>query len=524
MISFLKKSCVLACAAAAAFSLYGCAGKEPAETTAATLEPIVLPTATQATESVQETDPGMLVESLTVVMNAGDLYTLGHYPNLKSVDLSGSVCYSAILDYMEKHPELDVTFTVDLGGTAVSNKETSVSLESGAYTYDALLENLQFLPNLAAISLPQVSLTSEQMTALQTAYPELAIGYTMELFGTSVGADTTELDLSSMSASQIEEACQKLGVMTSLSRVKLSSSLSKSDVDRLQSAAPHIVFDYRFSLFGQTISTADEEVIYKNQNIGNEGKPQIREALKILDNCSRFVLDNCKLDYEVLAKIREDFRDGPKVVWRVYFGVDGRYNTLTDDDVIRCVENVTDSTCGPMKYLEDVVHMDLGHNDTLTDLSFMAYMTKLETAIVSGCAVSDISGFENCKNLKWLEMAYCGKLKDITPLAGCENLTFLNLSFTNVSDYAPLDALPLERFVCLSPKASTKEQNTFTTIHPKGECLTVFYGSSNPYGYGWRYNDNGKTMFWYYKDIIREVFNYDNADAILNAQKKAAEK
>lgn len=520
MMSFVKKTCCLFCAAAAVLSLYGCAG-EPEETSAATLEPIVLPTATQAAAVEEETDPGMLVESLTVVMNAGDLYTLGHYPNLKSVDLSGSVCYGAILDYMEKHPELDVTFTVDLGGTAVSNKQTSVSLEPGAYTYDALLENLQYLPQLTAISLPQVSLNTEQMTALQAAYPDLPIGYTMELFGTSIGADTTELDLSSMSSAQVDEACQKLGVMANLTRVRLSGSLSKEDVDKLQTAAPHIVFDYSFSLFGQTLSTADEEVVYKNQNIGNEGEPQIREALKILDNCSRFVLDNCKLDYEVLAKLREDFRDGPKVVWRVYFGVDGRYNTLTDDDVIRCVENVTDSTCGPMKYLEDVVHMDLGHNDTLTDLSFVSYMTKLETAIVSGCAVTDISGFENCKNLKWLEMAYCGKLKDISPLAGCESLAYLNLSYTGVSDYAPLDALPLERFVCLSPKASTKEQNTFTTIHPKGECLTVFYGSSNPYGYGWRYNDNGKTMFWYYKDIIREVFNYDNADAILDAQKKA---
>ena len=52
----------------------------------------------------------------------------------------------------------------------------------------------------------------------------------------------------------------------------------------------------------------------------------------------------------------------------------------------------------------------------------------------------------------------------------------------------------------------------------------MFYGYSNPYGYGWRYDDNGKTMFWYYKDVIREVFNYDQADKILDAQKKAAGK
>jgi hypothetical protein len=28
-------------------------------------------------------------------------------------------------------------------------------------------------------------------------------------------------------------------------------------------------------------------------------------------------------------------------------------------------------------------------------------------------------------------------------------------------------------------------------------------------------------MFWYYKDVIREVFEYDKADAILKAQEDA---
>ena len=519
MIYFPKKAACIALALAAVFTFCGC-GREVEETTPPTLAPIVLPTAPVVEETVS-TDPREDVEELTVVMNAGDLYTLTFYPNLKRVDLTGSTCYSAILDFMSKHPDLDITFTVDLGGTAVCVKDTAATLSAGSYQYEALLENLKYLPNLTTLSMPQVSLDSQQIHTLLETYPGITIDYTLDLFGTAVDADTTELDLSSMTSSQIDDACKKLGVMTNLTKVKLSSSLSKEDVDKLQSAAPHIVFDYSFSLFGQTVSTADEEIIYKNQNIGNSGEPEIRAALQILDNCKRFVLDNCDLDYEVLAKIREDFRGGPKVVWRVYFGVDGRYNTLTDDDVIRCVKNVTDSTCGPMKYLEDVVHADLGHNDTLTDLSFVGYMTKLETLIVSGCAVSDISGFENCKNLQWLELAYCAKLKDITPLAGCESLKYLNLSFTGVSNYAPLDALELERFMCLSPKASTKEQNTFTTIHPKSECITMFYGTSNPYGYGWRYDDNGNKMFWYYKDIIREVFNYDNADAILDAQKKA---
>ena len=136
--------------------------------------------------------------------------------------------------------------------------------------------------------------------------------------------------------------------------------------------------------------------------------------------------------------------------------------------------------------------------------------------------MTELTGFDNCKKLTWLELAYCYKLENIDALAGCDGLKYLNISYSKVTSFEPLDGLPLERFVYLSPKASTKEQNTFTAIHPKGECITVFYGYSMPYSYGWRYDDNGKTMFWYYKDVIRKVFNYDQADAILKAQEDAA--
>ena len=65
------------------------------------------------------------------------------------------------------------------------------------------------------------------------------------------------------------------------------------------------------------------------------------------------------------------------------------------------------------------------------------------------------------------------------------------------------------------PKASTAEQNTFVAIHPKPDCISVFYGYSNPYGYGWRYDDNGKTFNEYYKNVVRVAFNYDYLETLL---------
>lgn len=503
MISFCKKSAYLACAAAAVLALSGCGA-----------DPTPSPTTIPQTEAVQETTiPKESIEHLTLVMKAGEIYTLDYYPNLKSVDLSGSTCYDTILEYIANHPQVDVTYSVDVGGSSISNKSTSATLEAGAFDYDLLMTNLQFLPNLSTLSLPNITLTSDQVGALLETYPQVSLDYTVTLFGQALGQDVTNLDLTTMTSDQVSEACQKLGLLTHLTDVELGENLTLEDVAKLQDAAERVTFHYSFTLFGQTLSTTDETVEYKNQNIGNEGEAEIRRALPVLDNCQRFILDNCGLDNEVLAGIREDFRDGPKVVWRVYYGVDGRYNLLTDADTLRAVYNVTDETCGPMRYCEDVKYMDIGHNETLTDLSFIGYMPNIEVVIASGCAVKELVGFENCKKLTWLELAYCGKLENIDSLAGCESLTYLNLSFTKVSNFQPLDSLPLDRFVCLRPRASTEEQNNFVAIHDG--CLTVFYGYSNPYGYGWRYDDNGKTFNEYYKNVVREAFNYNYLEQFL---------
>lgn len=513
MIPFFKKSACVVCAAAAVLALGGCGGNKTPETVSpSATEIITLPTAPVVEETVPETDPRELVEELTVVMVAGELYTLDHYPNLKSVDLSGSVCYDAILDYIAKHPNVDVTYTVDLGGTAVANTASAVTLEPGSFDYDMLLTNLEFLPCLSSISLPGVDLDAEQISAILAAYPQIALDYTVELFGDSFGVDTTEIDLSGMGSSQAEEAAEKLGLLINLTTVELSNSLPMEDVATLQDACPQAAFQYSFSLFGKTVSTTDTEIIYKNQNIGNDGEDEIRQALEILDGCQRFVLDNCKIDYEVLAGIREDFRDGPKVVWRVYFGKDSRYNALTDDEMIRAVYNVTDEDVGPLVYCEGAKYIDMGHNETLTDLSFVSGMPDLEVLIASGCAVKELVGFENCKKLTWLELASCYKLENIDSLAGCESLAYLNICYAKVTSFVPLDSLPLVRFVYLSPKASTEEQNIFTEIHDG--CRTVFYGYSNPWT-PWRYDDNGKTFNAYYKDVVRKAFNYDYLETLL---------
>ena len=159
----LKKIALMGAAALLAFSMTACSlTQKPAETTVPTTVP-------PATESLAE------IEELTLIVDETTIAALENYPNLKSVDLSGSTCYSAMEAYAEAHPDVNVVYTVSLGGMEISLSTTDLVLQPGSFHYITLVNNLRYLPNVTRISLPETDLTMEQLDALRAAYPRIAI-------------------------------------------------------------------------------------------------------------------------------------------------------------------------------------------------------------------------------------------------------------------------------------------------------------------------------------------------------------
>ncbi len=467
------------------------------------------PRPTEATEPPQVTvDAALEVEALTAIVTPSDIFSLDQYPNLKQVDLSGSTCYEAILQYMSSHPQVEVIYTVSLGGKEVPGSSEVLTLESQDFDFDTLVQNLKYLPRLVSLSLPRTSLTAAQLTQLKEAWPELALTYTVMLLGMEYSHDTTALDLSSLTGEQAAQAAPTLAKLTKLASVELmaegKSNLTVAQVKPLVAAAPWAVYHYEFTLFGKKVTSADTSLEYKKHTIGNDNVEALRSALDIMPQCSYVKLDDCGIDNEVLSQLREDYRGrGTKIVWRIWVG---NLSVLTDTEKFRAVFSVFNDNCHDLRYCENVKYVDVGHNETLSDFSWVAYMPDLEIMIASGSVLSDLTPFANCKKLEWLELAFCTRVEDLTPLAGCESLRFLNISSTKVSDLMPLDGLPLERFVALSTKVPASEREIFQEIHQ--DCWSRFTGSQ-PYGIVWRYDDNGYTYSEYYRKI-RDIFGYDN--------------
>ena len=465
-------------------------------------------------KKLEEPDPNLEVLDYTLVANdAAALQELDVYANLQTLDLRGSDCYDAIESYISSHPQVKVTYDVEVAGTRYSPDVAHLMLEDGAYELEALLDVMKHLPKLTGLELPRTSLTAEQLQRIADAFPNLEVAYTVELLGDEVSAELTEVDLSGLSPEQADEnLLQKLQLLPNLSVIKLMdgqgvSQFAPADVKSLMDALPGVTMDYRFQLYGQTITTADERVEFKEIDIGNEGIPEIRAALDILPNCTYLLMDNCGVDNEVMAQLRDDYPN-TKVIWRVFWAY---FNALTDVEMVRCPSRVNGTNIQVLKYCTEVKYLDLGHNSGLTDIDFARYMPELRVCILHGSNVSDITPLANCTKLEWLELVRCKKVTDISALANCTSLKGVNTSMAfGITDITPLFGLKNMERLYLGGTAVSQEMYE-QACEALPDCwVTNTYASSGDvtgnYGIGWRLDAPGKKAEWYL--WISEMFQY----------------
>ena len=454
------------------------------------------------------------VERITQVVTEQSLLELEqNYRDLVEADFTGSECYDAIEAYAARNPQVRVRYLVRLGTTAAEPDAAALELMPSDFDYEILRQNLRHLPKLQSLYLKQTTLSLEEIEALRQAYPHIQIDCGIDFCGIPCELETTELDLSGLDPETVLSSADMLGLLPNLQRIELmtpedTTGFTLEQAARLQSHVPQALLHLSFELFGKRISTTDEEVSYANQYIGNkEGAlDTLRQALTVMRGCKRLVLDNCHFTNEELAALREEFRDTTKVVWRIWFGEGG---CLTDRTVIRHVYGLYDYNSANLIYCEDAEFLDFGHNELLKQCDFVAGMPKLRAVILSGSMVSDLSPFENCPNLEFLELTYCGYVTDLSPLAACRNLQRLNVAYTKVSDLSPLDNVNLQVLVDARSQTSEEERARFDQLHP--DCVVQHTGDAKddyPYGYPWRFGPDGEANEYY--ALLKEKFGYPN--------------
>ena len=432
-----------------------------------------------------------------------------YFPDLSVIDASGCADYAMLALLAGELPGCDVQYEINLGGTGADPDAEQLVLEQGSYDFALLLEHLQYLSRLHTLHFPTADLTLQEQDLLREAYPALNVTSTVEILGKEYDGTTTKLDLSGMKSIDVEAVASKLPLLPNLTDVELmgasGSYLLVTDVQKLKAVAPEVSFHYSFDFYGVTVSTSDTEVMLKKLN--HKAMPEtgiageLRAMLDIMDNCQRIVVDGLsqydkiwtKISNEELAALREEYRDKTSVVWRVYFGANG--GSLTDAEVLRAVYGLSDDNSANMKYLEKVRYMDIGHNEFLDSCEFVSGMVSLEAVIISGAPIKSLEPFRACKELKFLEMAECRYITDLSPLKECTKLEMLNISQSEISDISPIMDMELTHLNTVANDIPEEDVEAYIARHPN--CWTVTEG--NHYGEGWRYNTDGTLLPWYAK-------------------------
>ena len=166
---------------------------------------------------------------------------------------------------------------------------------------------------------------------------------------------------------------------------------------------------------------------------------------------------------------------------------------MTDAEKIWASRDLRDENTEALRYCNDVKHLDIGHC-ALKDYWFLEYMPNLEVLIISCGEVEDIMPISKyCHNLIFLEAAEC-RIIDVSPIADCASIEYLNIGGNNNIDPSTLSSLyslpNLKRFYCENiytyENNMTEEQEKFEALH--SDCEVDFsWNGDTALNDTWRY-------------------------------------
>ena len=395
------------------------------------------------------------------------------------------------------------------GSVAVDTEELRLPLAEGE---TALLASL---PALRAADLSG-SANEEEVAAWAKAHPGIECFYTVTLpDGTVLDSGTQSFDLRGLSPAECEAYAAKLALLPDLKSVRLGKeggAHTWESLKRLRELLPETAFKYSFTLYGKDCSLSDASLNFSHIPIEDNGDA-LRKVIPLMSELDYVDMDTTGVSNPEMEKLRTDFPD-VKFVWRVWFGE--AYSVRTDVQRILASKPGAGGMLYPwdveaLSCCHDVIFLDLGHNQQLTDISFVAQMPKLETAILAMCGWSDATPLTHCPELEYLEM-FSTECSDLRPLTKLTKLKHLNIAgIVDIEDVSPLFSMTqLERLYLGSMNRVPNEQaEELQKRLPNCEVDTLVY--TDPTGGHWRWDGDGNIVPRYY--LLRMQFGYYDDDA-----------
>lgn len=396
-----------------------------------------------------------------------------------------------------------------LFGQTIPPDTEAVSVPESA-SFEEVVQAIPLLPSLQTLDVSLCGFSNQQLLLLAQASDGLQLVCTVNLFGASVNNDAKQLaPVSALPDDAIVEALEKLSqdlaLFPRLSQVDLSGLITESGADlpaasitAMQGAWPNIKFEYVFHYLGQEIPTDTTTLDLKNVRIKAEDLAGLTEILACLPQCTYADFAGTRVSNEQMQQLADTFPQ-IKFSWLVYVSV---FRCRTDANMFKASRDIKSEMFGSkeaavLAYCTELEYLDVGHNK-LTDIAFVSAMPELKVFIGAiSHYIQDISPIANCKKLEYLEL-FTNNISDITPLAELTNLEHLNLCNNNISDASPLYGLQKLKRLWISKNNLSQAQMDALVAHLPN--CTINFTTKNPTGEGWRKDPR--------YDLLSEQFHY----------------
>ncbi len=139
---------------------------------------------------------------------------------LSSVQVSDCDDHALLQELQRSYPQWNLEYTVPLGN--LDFPADSAVVEAVNATYAQITSGLSGLPNLKTLSLINPDAQGEELLALRAEHPDIDISWQLEIYGQTVSADVTELDISGNLVNSCEEVERLVACLPNLEKLIMS--------------------------------------------------------------------------------------------------------------------------------------------------------------------------------------------------------------------------------------------------------------------------------------------------------------
>ena len=422
-------------------------------------------------------DPNSTTLTLSAITEE-EMPLLAYFPTLQTIDMKTCNDVDAILKVIELYPQCDVQWMVPFQGGFISDDVENLEISTLSQEDISDLQYFTSLKSIDANACTDLDIIME----LYKQYPDLDVQWQVPIGGTSYAQDSVDLEIADADATELSAQLQYLPQLKTLT---LTGIVPDNDtMYELKQTYPEITFIWDFQLCGVTVNSNVAELDLSK--IQMESVDEVENSLKYFNCLEKVIMFRCGIpseDMDALWKRHPEIR----FVWGACFG--GQYVRTDTDHFMpwqlgytkNGVSGMSDYQAKELKYLVDVVAIDIGHN-SIRDLSFLYYMPNVEYLMACDCGITDLTPIASLKKLKYLEL-FDNPITDLSPLVECPALEDLNISHSTVSDITPLLGMNLKNIWITTWRLLPGQRELlFETFADAKICANHLYST----GGGWR--------------------------------------